>query len=413
MRSSRYMNEGALAARTRSTVLPFLPSGLGVSAAHLTARARRYTHVPHQPVGPSLVPEIYMPFPVRLSPHLDAARRHTIAWCGAMGMYDGVWTEEKAVDFDLAVCAAGMLPDGSVEEVETTTDWLSWGTYADDYYPVVFGPTHDVAAARACTERLRELTPVDLDADPAIVPVNALERGLAELWLRTAMPLTEEGRRAFRATVHGMLDSWVWELDNEAQHRIPDPVDFVEMRRRTFGFDMFPTLHLAMRRTPIPEAALRSGTIASLESCIANYFGLLNDLFSYQREVEFEGTFHNSVVVVQNFFDCDHPTAVRIVNDLLSSRMRQFEHVAANELPVLCDDLGLDAAAREAVEEYVERLRHFVVGSVTWHRTILRYDEPTLLRHYPHHPRARRLRLPTTPRGLGTSAARLRTALPG
>jgi germacradienol/geosmin synthase len=407
MRSSRYMNAGAVAA-SRSAVLPFLPAGLGVSAAHLRARAARYTHVPHQPVGPSLVPDFPMPFPVRLSPHLDAARRHTIAWCGEMGLYDGIWTEEKATDFDLAVCAAGLLPDGSLQELEVTADWLSWGTYADDYYPVVFGTTRDLAGARACTERLRALTPIDLEAaaDEPVVPVNGLERGLAELWLRTAAPLTEAGRRSFRGAVHRMLDSWVWELTNEAQHRIPDPVDYIEMRRHTFGFDLFPTLHLAMRRTPIPEAALRSGTMASLESTIASYFGMVNDLYSHQREVEFEGTFHNSLVVVRNFFDCDYPVAVAIVADLIASRIEQFQHVAAHELPVLYEDLGLDEADREAVEEYVQRLRQFVVGSVTWHRTIRRYDEPTLLRHYPHHPRARRL--PLTPTGLGTSAARLR-----
>ncbi|MGP3968876.1 terpene synthase family protein [Streptomyces sp. 6N223] len=390
LRSSRYMNEGAVSA-SPSAVLPFLPTGLGVSAAHLTARARRYTHVRHQPVGPSLVPEIPMPFPVRLSPHLEAARRHSLAWCEEMGLHDGIWTEQKTIDFDLAVCAAGMLPDGAEEEVAITSDWLHWGTYADDYYPVVFGVSHDLVGARACTERLRALMPIDLDSAPAVVPVNGLERGLSELWTRTAAPLTESGRREFRAALHGMLDSWVWELDNEAQNRIPDPVDYIEMRRKTFGFDLFPTLQRAVRHaSPIPEAVLRSGTVASLESCIASYFGLLNDLFSYQKEIEFEGTFHNSVVVVQNFFDCDYATAVGIVADLVGSRIGQFQHVAAHELPVLYDDLGLDEAARAAVEEYVQRLRHFVVGSVTWHRTIHRYDEPTLMRHYPHHPRARR-----------------------
>jgi germacradienol/geosmin synthase len=403
MRSSRYMNKGALDHRP-SAVLPFLPS-MGVSAAHLKARAARYTHVPFQRVGPSVVPEIYMPFPLRLSPHYEAARRHTIAWCGEMGLHDGIWTEEKSADFDLALCAAGMLPDATQEELEITSDFLAWGTYADDFYPAVFGATHDVVGARACTERLRALMPIDLDAAPAVVPANGLERGLAELWVRTARPLTEEGRREFRAALDAMLDAWLWELDNEAQRRIPDPVDYIEMRRDTFGFDLWPTLQRVRRRAAIPEAVLRSGTLASLEGTIASYFGMVNDLFSYQREVEFEGTFHNSVIVVQNFFDCDYAMAVAIVSDLLNSRLRQFEHITANELPVLYSDLGLDETAREAVDGYVQRLREFVVGSVNWHRCIRRYDEPTLLRHYPHHPRARRILL--APTGLGTSAARI------
>ena len=35
---------------------------------------------------------------------------------------------------------------------------------------------------------------------------------------------------------------------------------------------------------------------------------------------------HNILLVVQNFFDCDYPTALKIVADLMSSRLAQFQH---------------------------------------------------------------------------------------
>ena len=35
-----------------------------------------------------------------------------------------------------------------------------------------------------------------------------------------------------------MTESWLWELANQIQNRIPDPVDYVEMRRKTFGSDL-------------------------------------------------------------------------------------------------------------------------------------------------------------------------------
>jgi germacradienol/geosmin synthase len=388
MRSSRYMNEGATS-RSPSTVLPFLsrllPSGLGVSAAHLAARAKSYTHVPHQRTGPALVPETYMPFTLALSPHLVAARRHTVAWAGEKGMFDGVWTEEKAVDYDLALCAAGMCPEGSAEQIELLADWLSWGTYADDYYPVVFGRGRQLAAARACTERLRTMMPVDV-CEPAAAPATPMERGLADLWPRTTAEMTPEVRRAVRDGVDAMLSSWLWELDNQAQHRIPDPVDYIEMRRSTFGFDMMRAVLTHARG--VPEEVRRSGTMASLEHAAAEYLGLLNDMFSYQKEIEFEGEFHNAVVVVRNFLDCDYPAAVAIVNDLMASRMRQFEHITAHALPVLCDDVDLDAAARAAVDAYVRDLSNFTCGSRNWHLGCKRYDEPTLLRHHGMRPKS-------------------------
>ncbi|MEO3753909.1 terpene synthase family protein [Streptomyces sp. B6B3] len=423
LRSSRYMNRGGAAAADSatsassaalSTVLPFLSSvsGIGVSAAHLRARADRYTFVPHERVGPSLVPDTYMPFPLRLSPHLDAARRHTVEWAAGIGLHEaqpgvprsGVWSRERHIDIDLPLCAAGIQPDATPDELNLTSDWLSWGTHADDYYPAVFGRARDLTAARATTERLRALMPVEPGDEPAtagVVPATAMERGLAELWARTAEPMELAERRAFRDAVCRMLDAWLWELDNQAQHRIPDPVDYVEMRRRTFGFDLVSTLIGLARKQRIPERVLASGPLRSLQCSAGDYLCLVNDLFSYQKEVEFEGEFHNAVVVVRNFFSCDCPTAVSIVNDLLTSRMRQFEHVAANELPVLCADLQLTAVEHEAVQAYVQDLRNFTVGARHWHIDCRRYDEPTLLRN---RAAADPLGVPT---GLGTAAVHL------
>ncbi|NEB51130.1 hypothetical protein G3I48_02225, partial [Streptomyces griseus] len=65
-------------------------------------------------------------------------------------------------------------------------------------------------------------------------PVNALERSLGDLWDRTAGPMDAGARRAFRTAIETMTASWLWELSNQAQNRVPDPVDYVEMRRATF-----------------------------------------------------------------------------------------------------------------------------------------------------------------------------------
>lgn len=113
---------------------------------------------------------------------------------------------------------------------------------------------------------------------------------------------------------------------------------------------------------------------------------------------------HNGVLVVQNFFGVDYPTAVAIVHDLMNSRLRQFLHVAEQELPVLYDDFGLDAEARGILAGYVEELEHWIAGILIWHRDCRRYREEDLRRGSgtPWHL--------SGPTGLGVSAARV-TAL--
>ncbi|MET9662847.1 terpene synthase family protein [Streptomyces sp. NPDC006510] len=408
MRSSRYMNDGAVETAT---------TGFGMAAASIrftsrseAARLRGHTHVPYQRVGPSLLPDIELPFGTTLSPHLDGARVRIVDWASRMGILEAqpgvpgshIWDEERLIATDLPLCAAGLHPDATPEELDLSSQWLTWGTYGDDWFPVVHGRARDLTGAKLANERLSLFMPLDGSGTPE--PVNALERGLADLWVRTSAPMDPSGRRAFRTAVEDMTASWIWELANQVQNRIPDPVDYVEMRRMTFGSDLTMSLCRLGHGRKVPPEIYHSGPLRSLENAAADYACLLNDLFSYQKEIEFEGEVHNGVLVVQNFFGVDYSTGVAIVYDLMKSRLRQFLHVAEQELPVLYDDFGLDAEAREVLAGYVLELKHWIAGILIWHRDCRRYREQDLRRGTgtPWHI--------SGPTGLGVSAARV-TAL--
>ncbi|MEV5612663.1 germacradienol/geosmin synthase Cyc2 [Streptomyces sp. NPDC052225] len=383
LRSSRYMNKGAV---PESSPLGG-PTGLGAGGADIRAllasvgaeRLRAYTHVPFQKVGPSRLPDFYMPFELKLNPALDGARARLVPWAHRMGILaEGVWDEAKLAAADLALCSAGLDPDGSPEALDLSAQWLAWGTYGDDYYPLVFGHRRDIAAAKACTARLTACMPVD--GEPAPVPVNAMERGLLDLWARTTAAMTPEQRRTLKASVDVMTESWVWEVANQLQNRIPDPVDYLEMRRATFGADLTMGLCRMGHGPAVPPQVYRSGPVRSLENAAVDYAMLVNDVFSYQKEIEYEGEIHNAILVVQNFFGIDYPRALGIVHDLMTQRMQQFEHVVAHEFPVLYEDFKLSAEARGILDGYVDELRNWMAGILNWHREVDRYRPEYLAR---------------------------------
>ncbi|MEJ1197395.1 MULTISPECIES: germacradienol/geosmin synthase Cyc2 [unclassified Streptomyces] len=375
MRSSRYMNKGA-----RPTAGWQALTGPGTSAADIGAllaaagaeRARPYTYVPFQKVGPSIIPDIHMPFPLELSPALDGARRHLSEWSQAIGfLSEGVWDEDKLASCDLPLCAAGLDPDATQEQLNLASDWLAFGTYGDDYYPLVYGHRRDLAAARLTTARLSACMP--LDAEPVPPPANAMERSLIDLWARTTAGMTPEERRPLKTAVDKMTEAWVWELANQIQNRVPDPVDYLEMRRATFGSDLTLGLCRAGHGPAVPPEVYRSGPVRSLENAAIDYACLLNDVFSYQKEIEYEGEVHNAILVVQNFFGVDYPAALGVVQDLMNQRMRQFEHVVAHELPIVYDDFQLSDEARAVMQGYVTDLQNWMAGILNWHREVPRY----------------------------------------
>ncbi|KUO12756.1 germacradienol/geosmin synthase Cyc2 [Streptomyces sp. DSM 15324] len=383
LRSSRYMNQGAVSTAPWQRL-----TGPGTAAADVVAllasaaaeRLRAYAHVPFQKVGPSLLPDFLMPYQVELSPHLAAARPRLKAWMRGTGMLsEGVWDEDKLDAYDLPLCSAGLDPDATPEALDLSAGWLAWGTYGDDYYPLVFGRRHDLAAARLTTARLSACMPVE-DGQVPVVPVNGMERGLIDLWARTTAGLTPDERRPLRAAVDTMTESWLWELSNQLQNRVPDPVDYLEMRRATFGSDLTLSMCRRGRGPAVPPEIYRTGPVRALENAAIDYGCLTNDVFSYQKEIEYEGEMHNAILVVQNFFGCDYPAALGIVHDLMTQRMRQFQHLAAHELPVLYDDFQLSAEARAALEGYVADLRNWMAGVLHWHREVDRYKPDFLAR---------------------------------
>jgi germacradienol/geosmin synthase len=337
-------------------------------------------------VGHLPLPDLYMPFPFRTSPHLDAARRYAVGWARRMGMFDsvpgvelgGVWDERRFLGFDFAHCAAMIHADASPEQLNLSSDWLAWGTYGDDYFPLVFGTTRDLVGAKLCDDRLPAFMPLDAGATPE--PTNAIERGLGDLWRRTAGPMTVSARRQFRTAVEDMTSSWLWELANQAQHRIPDPIDYVEMRRKTFGSDMTMGLARLAHSDVVPAEIYRTRVMRELDTAAQDYACFTNDLFSYQKEIEFEGEAHNLVLVVENFLAVDRIKARDIVADLMTTRMQQFEHIVASDLPVLFDEFELAESVRRLLTRHADDLKEWMSGILEWHRRCARYTEAELRR---------------------------------
>lgn len=420
MRSSRYMNGASAGAASEVGQLPIgllgLTSLVGTSAMNLKLtpgtlglkRFKNHAFTPYKDVGHLKLPKFYMPYTTTVNPNLDASRKHSKEWARQMGMLDTIpgvpngfiWDDHKFDVADVALCGAMIHPAASGPELNLTAGWLVWGTYADDYFPTLYGHSRNMAGAKVFNARLTTFMPDD-PATMVAVPTNPVERGLADLWARTAGPMTANSRNLFRKAVQDMTESWLWELANQTQNRVPDPVDYVEMRRKTFGSDLTMSLSRMAQGDSIPAALFRTRPMRNLDNSAADYACFTNDVFSYQKEIEYEGELNNCVLVVQYFLEVTPEEAVEVVGELMTARMEQFEHIVATELPALFDDFNLSKDVREKVLGYVLKLQQWMAGVLRWHIAVDRYKEFEL-RSTP-----KPGRLPASPTGLGTSAARI------
>src|SRR6201999_3893267 len=73
------------------------------------------------------------------------------------------------------------------------------------------------------------------------------------------------------------------------------------------------------------------------------------------------------------FLDTSVQRAAYLVGDLLTSRMQQFEHTAAAEVPALLADQGATTAEAAAVGAYLKGLQDWQSGGHEWHARSSRY----------------------------------------
>ncbi|MEV0247341.1 germacradienol/geosmin synthase [Nocardia sp. NPDC050712] len=410
LRSSRYTKPDAAPA-TDMLGMSELHSRFGLSTAYplpLRAgntggmqRARAFSHMPYQRVGPITMPPIYMPYELAVNTHLSAARSAVLAWSKEFGLLDPAvrWSAAELEKFDFPLCAAGMDPDAEERELILSSQWLTWGTYGDDLYSMLFGARKDLAAAHLQTRRLSGCVPTD-SAEALPPDLNPLEASLADLWRRTTESMSAAQRTELRAALMNMVDAWTWEVANQTYSRLPDPIDYVEMRRQTFGSDLTSAMSRLAHGERIPEKVAGHRVLADLENTAMDVATLLNDLFSYQKETEFEDELHNIIRVFEHHLGIDRENAVLLANDLITARLQQFESVIAEGLPRVFEEYQLDKAERHVLERRGRELQDWMAAILNWHRECRRYGEADLRQRYRMSPG----RTPFLPHGLGSSA---------
>jgi hypothetical protein len=212
---------------------------------------------------PFELPEFYMPYPARLNPHLESAREHGKAWAYEMDMVDApqngtaIWDEHDFDSHDYALLCAYTHPDAPGPELDLITDWYVWVFYFDDHFLELYKRTRDLAGAREYLDRLRAFMPVE--GVITETPTNPVERGLSDLWTRTVPSMSTDWRHRFAESTKNLLDESLWELANINEGRVPNPVEYVEMRRKVGGAPWSPPGRPTSSNTPqAPRSRPRS-----------------------------------------------------------------------------------------------------------------------------------------------------------
>lgn len=324
--------------------------------------------------------QFYMPWPARLNSNIEKSRAHSKRWAGELGMLEpghgrhvtGAWNEREFTSVDYALLTAFTHPDAAPPELDLVTDWYVWAVFFDRHVGEKYKQSRDLDGAKNYLTRLSAFMPIDsVDASP--VPTNSVERGLTDLWARTARSTSADWRIRFSRSTQRLLEGSLWELGNLNRNHVPNPIRYVEMRRKIGSGLWSADLVEHTTGVEIPPEIAHTQPMRVFKDAFLDGVHLRRDIFSYQRDTDDRRMLNNCVHAVEKFFDCNSQEAAGLVNNLLTSRLYQFENSVLNELPAAFDEYRLDATARERVRSYIKGLRDWQSGSHEWYMRLIRH----------------------------------------
>ncbi|MCP2200250.1 Terpene synthase family, metal binding domain [Lentzea flava] len=300
-----------------------------------------------------------------------------------MGMLNGApWTEAFYDAADYGGFAPLTHPTASLDDLKHIGDWHTWGFYVSDAFREGFLRPRNVAGGKAFVARLKSVL---AGSAPS---ANPAERGLADLVSRSTLDSEDTEHLGEH------LDALLWELHNTAQGRVPDPIDLVEMRRRSIAAELSAKLVRKSVGAELPAELLRNSTMRALVDSFGDVPALRQEIVGFDRVYATGASTTSAVLAVQQFFDCEREQAVSVAADLIAARLRQIVSIIA-ELPSIAAEYDLDEAARAGLHRYVEALKSWLAGELLWTQRSGRFSfTPTPTRKSFH-----------SPTGLGTAAA--------
>ncbi|MFJ2416066.1 family 2 encapsulin nanocompartment cargo protein terpene cyclase [Streptomyces brevispora] len=348
------------------------PNGLGTGSLRMILREETPTPAAAPSEGIPIPGLYYHPVPEPDPVRVEEVSRRIKSWAlDEVALYPDDW-EEEFDGFSVGRYMVGCHPDApTVDHLMLATRLMVAENAVDDCYcedhggsPVGLGErlllAHTALDPLHTAEEYRPGWAKSLHAD---APRRAY-RSAMEYFVRTASPSQADRLRHDMARLHlGYLAEAAWA---QSEH-VPEVWEYLAMRQFN-NFRPCPTITDTVGGYELPADLHAQAAMQKVIALAGNATTIVNDLYSYTKELDAPGRHLNLPVVIserEGLTDRDaYLKSVEIHNEL----MRDFETAAA-DLAVACPVLS--------VQRFLRGVAAWVDGNHHWHQSnTYRYSLP-------------------------------------
>ncbi|MFW6690742.1 terpene synthase family protein [Streptomyces sp. MAR4 CNX-425] len=312
-------------------------------------------------------PSISCRIPALLHPEAAGLDDHIIAWARHADLIrDGLATAHfHRAGFGRF--AAAVYP--RADRVELVAEWQLYNWIVDDQLD-------EGHVARTTAQRLRTAAELCAQLDPdldAPAPAGPLAAALADLWERTAKPLSHAWRARFAAHYRDFLAFTILPHTEPARIARQSLADFQRRRRLNSGCEMSFDLIEPANSTELPPAVAASDAYRAVRDAANDVISWTNDIYSVRKEIA-RGDHDHLAAVLRRLNGGGWQDALDEAAARVAARTEDFT-AACRDVRAMRPLFGLGPGGWAVVEESLADLGHWIAGSLEWHRWSPRYRE--------------------------------------
>lgn len=316
------------------------------------------------------LPEFYSPFPVRINPHREAVEARIHAWIVSIGLAGSEAALQRITKSDFGGLVARTYLHASADDLFVIYVFnLFLFTFDDQFDDTRLGT--DTAATREAMKKFRDFMQRQREGNPT--PANIIEKVWQYYWVRVRELTSPAWQARFLDHMERFLLAVQWQTEVRLRDEFPDFITYIDERRDNGAVKPDLDLIELANRAEVPESFHHSRLGQILELVAVDAIDLVNDIFSYEKEIA-RGDLTNGVAVYQRLTKGSVQQAVDQLDEVITARTKLFQQ-AKQAIPAFLEEAGYSAQERKAIGLYIGSLEDWIGGSLAWSRTSLRYQE--------------------------------------
>ncbi|MFE9774727.1 7-epi-alpha-eudesmol synthase [Streptomyces sp. NPDC005931] len=310
-----------------------------------------------------------LPFDTPVSEHLEYARERHLRWVRETGLVRSRAGFEEYTSWDLPQAAARTYPHASAEDMVVLMNWFSLAFLFDDQFDAGRPDRADRIAEVARELIVTPLRPAG-SVPRVVCPITL---AWAQVWDRLSDGMSLTWQTRFAASWGRFLVAHCEEVDLAARGLAGNLglKEYAAFRRRTVGIHHSIDAGERSRGFEVPPQVMAHPVMERMRDLAADTIGFMNDIHSFERERR-RGDGHNMIAVLRRERGCSWEEAAAEAYDMTTACLDEYLRLEAR-VPRMCDELDLDADARERVGMGVDAIRHWINGNYEWALTTGRY----------------------------------------